>query len=304
MKRVLIVGGSGDVGSYILPHFMGEYDLSVCDIAELGAEGNCRYVKGDVTKLSELCEASKNINSIIHLAAIRTYDTNNERLMKVNVDGTFNVLEAAKRNGVKNVVISSSVCAMGAIFKSKEFTPAYLPIDEEIPDLPDDMYGMSKLINEHLAYVYSSRYKIRIICLRLASVLLPSVESTAIRVQNMDRPDLEIRRVEGVPITQKSLFWQYLEPRDLPHAYQVALSALEMGKLTFGIYNIGASDTLSTIPTPDLIRRCYSNVEHIKDRRILEKNTHEPIFSISKARKDLGYDPKYTWRDFSLTQKG
>ena len=216
--------------------------------------------------------------------------------MRINVDGTFNVVEAAKQNNVKNVVFTSSVCAWGVINWSKLFTPEYFPVDEKIPHLPDDMYGLGKLIGEHLCYAYYKRYGVKAVCLRLATVVFPDVDYCIEMRKNIDNPEYKFK---AFPLTFKDFIWQYVDVRDLPQAYTLALKALEEGKVEYGIYNIGAKDVFSTVESLELIRRYFPDVKYIKNETSFITDKYRALFDISKAQKELGYQPKYTWRDFN-----
>lgn len=299
MSKVLITGGVGHIGKYLVPEFIKKYDVKIFDILIPDHEKKVEYIRGDITNLNDIVEASKDVNSIIHLAAIPGYTGEDEKIMKINVLGSFNVLEAAKRNKIKNVVITSSVCAMGAIYKSDFLIPTYFPVDEEITNIPDDLYGMSKLIDEYLAYAHSTRYNIRIVCLRLATVMLPNLDYIIDARKNIDNPEYQFAEFAGTPITLKSLFWQYIDPRDLPQAYMLALHALEQEKIQFGVYNIGAEDVFSKVESLTLIQMYYPEIKYIKNEDGFLKEKYQTLYSISKAKNELGFSPKYTWRDFN-----
>lgn len=296
MKRILVTGGSGTVGKYLLPEFVKEYQVVVFDMQELELR-DVEFFKGDITKLEDVVKASKDVDGIVHLAAIPIYTGEDAEVMKVNVDGTFNVVEAAKRNHITNMVFTSSVCAWGAIFWSSPFTPAYFPVDEEIPHLPDDMYGLGKLIGEYLCYAYHKRYGIRAICLRLATVAFPFRKLWIDARRNIHNPE---HRLKGRPLTLRDFIWQYVDPRDLPQAYMLALKALEEKRVDYGVYNIGAADVFSTVESIELIRRYFPNVKCIKNETSFITDKYRTLFDISRAQRELGYRPKFTWRDFDL----
>lgn len=295
MKRILVTGGSGRIGKYLLPAFAKEYELKVFDMVE-PEQGGYDFVRGNITMIDDLVKAVQDVDGIVHLAAIPVYTGEDEKIMKINVDGTFNVLEAAERNGVQNIVFASSVCVWGVINWSTRITPSYFPVDEQILDKADDMYGMGKLIGEHLCYVYSHRYGLKCICLRLSTVGFPDADYWIEARKNIENPEYRFTK------SGKSLIdfcWQYVDVRDLPHAFLLALKALDENKTSYEIYNIGATDVFSTVESLELIRRYYPEVKYIRNETDFLKDPYRALFDISKAQKELGYNPQYTWRDFN-----
>jgi nucleoside-diphosphate-sugar epimerase len=297
VSRVLVTGGSGRLGRYIVPELARHYEVVNFDSLE-PTDTSVEFIQGDITKPKDLVAATKDVDSIVHLAGIWIYTGDDANIFDVNVYGTFNVLEAAKANRIKNLVFTSSVCAWGIIFKSGVFRPAYLPADEKTPDVPDDMYGLSKVLGEQLCRAYSSRYGINCVALRLATALLPDYPPHWKEyIENIENPEY---RITDVPYTMDHFFWQYVDPRDLPQAYMLSLKALEEGRVEFEVYNIGAPDIFSAVETLQLIGRYYPDVTHIDNSRGFLSEKYPPLFDITKAKTELGYDPKFTWRDFGV----
>ncbi|MHA1394298.1 MAG: NAD-dependent epimerase/dehydratase family protein [Promethearchaeota archaeon] len=293
-KKVIITGGSGKIGESLVSLLNKEYEVSVFDM-EPPKSNTIKFIKGNINKLDDLINAFVGTDCIIHLAAIPGYTGNDRNLMEVNVNGTFNVLEAAVQAKVSNFIFTSSVCASGSIrFYQKNQLP-YFPIDEKYNMWPDDMYGLGKLMGEQMCFAYSSRYNIKTICLRLATVLLPSVSYIENSVKNIKNPEYPITNLAGAPFTLKNNLWQYVDPRDLTQAYNLSIKFLEKNKEKFNVFNIGAKDVLSMEPTKKLINKYFPNVG-IKSE--YNNNNYWSLFSIDKANKILGYNPNFTWRDF------
>ena len=295
MRKILVTGGSGRIGKYLVPALAKDYDVRVFDMVE-PAGADYDFVKGDITQMNELERATEGVDGIVHLAAIPIYTGEDEKIMRINVNGTFNLLEAAKRNTVENFVFASSVCVWGVINWSRRSTPSYFPVDEAITDRADDMYGMGKLIGEQLCYVYSRRYGIKSICLRLATVGFLDADYWIEARKNIDNPEYRLSR------SSKSLVdfcWQYVDVRDLPQAFRLALKSLNEGKTDYEVYNIGAADVFSKVPSLELIKRYYPDVAHIRNETGFLKDAYRALFDISKAQRELGYSPQYTWRDFN-----
>ncbi|MGV6875021.1 NAD-dependent epimerase/dehydratase family protein [Pseudochelatococcus sp. B33] len=152
MKRILITGGGGFLGGWILRslskdgHRVRIFDLAddrrvVREIAGEQAEG-ADWVRGDVTDTAAVAEAARGCDAIVHLAALLTPACKADPILgaKVNLIGTLNVFEAAKANGIPRVVYASSAAVFG-------------PDDGTRPD-PVTLYGAYKLACEGCARAY------------------------------------------------------------------------------------------------------------------------------------------------------
>lgn len=165
MKKILITGASGYVGKAFLKAYGREYNFRV--FGRTPVEGSFEFVQGDIRNVKDVLKVTQDVEIIIHLAAITTDSKNVKDIdfFEINVLGTFNVLEAAVKNKVSNVVYSSSVCAVG--FRS---TPKLImETDRCIPS--DGMYGYSKYLSERLCEYYAEKHGINVICLRTAMVV-------------------------------------------------------------------------------------------------------------------------------------
>jgi nucleoside-diphosphate-sugar epimerase len=311
LATVVVTGGTGRLGrDWIVPELAEEHSVRVFGrSAPDGLQGD--FVQGDITSLADVEAALEGADAAVHLAAVPMFSAGlEEEIWRTNCDGTFNVLEAARRQGVRDLVIASSVCAWGPIFWSTPQTPAYFPADEELPNRPDDMYGMSKLIGEVLAYGYSSRFGLRVASLRVASVGLLGDDAWVEAIRNVSNPDYTVvprgngeapASGNGV-IRLSDLVYQYVDPRDVAQAFRLALDAVRDGRIEAGgvpcdVFNIGAGDVFSTEESLELIRRYYPDAV-VADAAPYEENPQYPLFDIAKARRVLGYEPQYSWRDF------
>jgi nucleoside-diphosphate-sugar epimerase len=291
--RVLITGGAGNLGKYVIEELKKEYEIKILDLKK-SRDSQHPFVQVDIANFKEVEEALKDIEAIVHLAAI-PYDTGEaQKIWKTNVTGTFNILEAAVKNNVKKIVFTSSIDAYGFEFWSKPFTPEYFPLDEKHPCKPDDTYGMSKTIGEKLCYGYTRRYGISIICLRLATVLYPGSEDVKCWVTNIENPEFYLMP-DRVQI--KDSIWAYVDARDAAQAFRLSLEKLDKQDLRYEIHNIGAEDVFSQADSLDLIRRYYPDVKMILNKEDFLTEKKKALFDITKAQKELGYRPKFTWQD-------
>ncbi len=171
--RILVTGGTGSVGQQ-----------TVRDLVELGHDvrvigrrarqeiAGADYRSCDITDFASLKEHMRDIDAVIHLAAIPHPGMGtSEEIFRINCSGTFNVYQAAAEAGIKRVVTASSINAFGYNFGIKDFEIQYLPIDEEHPTCTTDPYSFSKQVTEEIADYFWRREEISGVCLRLPAVI-------------------------------------------------------------------------------------------------------------------------------------
>lgn len=162
---VLITGAAGRIGTMLRPRLAGEGRLlRLLDIAPLpGPAGPAEeFVKASVADLAALTAACAGADAVIHLGGIATEDAW-APVLDVNVNGTYNVFEAARRAGVPRVIFASSNHAVG--FAPRES----FPVPDDFRPVPDTYYGVSKAAGEALAGLYANRYGLETICVRILS---------------------------------------------------------------------------------------------------------------------------------------
>jgi uronate dehydrogenase len=187
--RVLITGAAGFIGSRLVPYLSPRFDLVLGDLHPSDAPGGRRV---DVTRLADVEEACRGCDAVIHLAIASGFegededDAFNELRFDINVRGTWHVLEAAVRQGVRRVVYTSSLTVVWG----------YGPGDYVGPDAearPVGTYAVTKHLGEVLARDYHARYGIEAVCLRIAKPVDtddPTSRARPIRPQWIAFPDL------------------------------------------------------------------------------------------------------------------
>jgi uronate dehydrogenase len=151
MSTVLVTGSAGRIGTELTAR-----------LPELGwdVRGFDRE-DGDVTVPADLDRVVQGVDAIVHLAGIPT-EVAWKHLLPANIDGSFQVFDAARRAGVPRIVYASSNHAAG-------FWPADAPLPADVAPRPDTLYGVSKAFGEALARYYVDRYGLQIACLRIGT---------------------------------------------------------------------------------------------------------------------------------------
>jgi uronate dehydrogenase len=162
MTRVLITGAAGHIGRVLRDGFHGHYDLRLADIApQAAARAGEEIVVADITKLDDLLPVMEGVDVVVHLAGIPDEDRW-ERIRDMNIEGCYNVFEAARQAGVKRVVFASSNHAVGFHRRDRM-------IDNTVEPRPDSRYGVSKVFGEALGRMYADKHGMSVACMRIGS---------------------------------------------------------------------------------------------------------------------------------------
>lgn len=175
--KCFITGGAGFIGSHIVDRLIKKnYQVTVYDNLSLGKKNflnnnfkkkNFKFIKGDILDLKLLTSSSKNFDIVFHLAAnsdiIKSFHKTNIDIHNGTI-GTYNVLEAMRKNNIHKIIFTSSNVVYGETKK--------LPIfEDQGPLFPISLYGASKLASEALISAYSHNFKIKSWIFRFGNVL-------------------------------------------------------------------------------------------------------------------------------------
>jgi uronate dehydrogenase len=163
MKKVLITGAAGDVGGHLRRELAGRYELRLSDIrpiAELGPGEE--FIRGDCALLGDMLRVTRGVDAIVHLGGF-SVEGPWEVILRANIVGAYQVFEAARRNGVRRMVFATSNHAVG--FYDRDET-----IDHRVTPRPDSRYGVSKVFGEALGSLYSDKYGMEVVCVRIGNV--------------------------------------------------------------------------------------------------------------------------------------
>lgn len=161
--RILITGAAGRLGGYLRQRLAGsDYDLRLLDITPIDPGPGEEVVVESITDLPAVTAAARDMDAIVHLAGIAT-EAPWPDLLAVNIDGTRNVLEAARDNGIRRVVLASSNHAAGYHQRESE------PLAADLPPRPDTYYGVTKAADEALGSLYADRFDMSVASLRIGT---------------------------------------------------------------------------------------------------------------------------------------
>ena len=275
--RIVVTGAGGKVGRFVLAALAGKHEVYAVDQVPPG-RSDVRFLRADVTRLDECQWALEGAEVVIHLAAVPNPLTDPPaRVMHVNVMGTYNILEAAARAGVRRVVTASTDSALGFVFRRRDFLPEYLPIDESHPLQPQDPYGLSKTLDEEICRAYTRGYGLETVCVRICRVIFP------------EEVELNRRLLADPTLLAKGL-WVYIDARDAAQAFRLAAEA---PALTHEAVFAVAPDSYARDSTAALLGQHYPALSGWSERM----PAHAALITGAKAAQLLGFVPRYTWRD-------
>ena len=295
----LVTGGAGFIGSHVCERLLGLgqavwtfddlnsfYDPAIKQrgLQALQALGKpFTFVRGDLTERAALDAliGSVKFDQVIHLAAragVRPSLQEPALCQRVNVEGTVNLLEAARLAGVKKITIASSSSVYG--------TNARVPFSEADPIFSAiSPYAASKLACEALGHVYHHVYGMDVAMLRFFTVYGPR-----------QRPDLAIHKFallisQGKPIP---VFGDGSTARDYTYVTDTVDGVIACTRREFGyeIFNLGESQTVTLSHLIELLEKSLGK-KAVVDRQPSQPGDVPITFAnIDKARAKLGYDPK------------
>ena len=278
--RIAVTGGSGKLGR----HVVARLSANGHDVLNLDREGTRGpgFLRVDLSDYGQVIDAlagvrdgaaPEGVEAIVHLAAIPAPGIASDvETFRNNITTTFNVFHAAIGVGIRNIVYASSETVLGLPFDTP---PPYVPVDEEYPARPESVYSLVKHLEEQMGEQLCRWHPdLKIVGLRFSNV--------------MDESDYAEFPFDDDARTRKWNLWAYIDGRDGAQAVEKALALEVTG---FDRFVIASPDSVMTRANAELLDEVYPDVprrDGIGD--------HTTLLSIDKARRVLGYEPEFSWR--------
>ncbi|MFC2097381.1 NAD-dependent epimerase/dehydratase family protein [Bacteroidota bacterium] len=301
-SKILVIGGAGFIGSHLISELL-KHPVKEVIVYDNFARGKMENISkslsddrcyifplgGDIRDTDILNVAMKDVDYVFHLAAMWLLHCKDfpRTAFHVNIEGTFNVLEACVNNNIKKLIYSSSASVYG--------DAVHVPITEEHPFNNKNFYGATKISGEAMLTAYNDRYGLDFIGLRYMNVYGPgqdqhAVYSGVVPIMLNKIEDNEQPVING----DGSQAYDFIYVEDIANANIAALNS----NVKNGYYNVGTEEQTSIRELCDTILKLKNSNLKVKyvpysydDVRQLVQNR---IGSRQKAEKEINFKYKYS----------
>lgn len=303
MPAVLVTGGLGVIGSWVTRELIEQgtevvtYSRRIDTTLVKDIQEKITCVIGDIQDLAKITQTIKQygVERIVHLGALMpaAAEENPYLAYRINVDGTVNVLEAARLTGCKRVVCISSK-GVYDVTQGEYGHPTYKPLDEDYPKACHFVYATTKLFTENAGLDYNRVYGLDVITLRFSSPYgigrqvrhgVFAITSRIIESAMLGQP-LNIR--QGAE-QQDDLIYH----RDVSHSIVLACFA---ENLEHRIFNVGSGKGETLLHMIDILKTIFGDVPITIGpglNPVEMTNQYYSVFNIERARRELGFSPQY-----------
>lgn len=291
--RALVTGGAGFIGSHIATRLVATgHSVRVLDDLSSGRKENLAHVAsevelvvGDVRDARKLAELSAGCEVVFHEAAIVSVPYSVEHPFEthdVNIEGTLNVLQAARTQGVRRVVFACSAAVYGEEPEQ--------PKVETMRAAPVAPYGVEKITGEQYLYCWSRLYGVETVSLRYFNVFGPrqdpsSAYSGVISI-------FVDRILRGAPITIFGDGEQYRDFVYVDNVVDANMAAATRPNVSGRAYNVGCGQKTSLNQLAAMLGRIAGRDVRPSHAEPRAGDIRESLADISRARAELGYEPK------------
>ncbi|HEY7801628.1 MAG TPA: NAD-dependent epimerase/dehydratase family protein [Dehalococcoidia bacterium] len=299
--RILVTGGAGFIGSHIVDQALdaGAAHVAVVDdfvrgrpenLAGALNTGRVEMLEGDICDESLIDRLTAGTDIVFHQAALRITQCAEEplRAVRVMINGTQTVIEAAVRHNVKRVIAASSASVYGE--------PSYFPIDEAHPFNNRTLYGAAKVANEQILRSYNEMYGMDYIMLRYFNAYGPRMDIYGVYTEVIARWLDRLDHGEA-PV----IFGDGLQSMDMVYVGDIARANIlaAQSDVTDDVFNVGTATETTLRQLCDLLLDLTGHPElepqHEPERKV--NPVRRRLSSIDHIREKLGYEPRTSLRD-------
>ena len=293
-KRIFFTGGSGKAGRHVVPYLIDAgYEVHNVDLVPLDSPG-VTNLAADITDAGQVYNAltmhrdfpdletgtgPQPFDAVVHFAAIpRILIKTDNECFRINTMGTYNVVEAAAKLGIRKIIVASSETTYGVCFAEGHRAPRSLPLEEDYDVDPMDSYALSKVLNEQTARAFHLRTGADIYALRIGNVIEPHEYDRF--AEFCAKPEMRTRNA-----------WNYIDARDLG---QIVKLCIEKDGLGFDVFNATNDTSVATMPSRELAERFFPGTPFTR-----EIGEFEGLMPNRKAREVLGFKEEHDWRKYA-----
>lgn len=288
-RKVLVTGGAGFIGSNLVRRLLEDGNsVTVLDNFMSGYRSNLdpfhavRIIEGDIRDKTTVERAMEGAEVVFHFAAsVGNKRSIDQPIMdaEINVIGTLNVLEAARKAGVRKIVASSSAGIFGEL--------KTMPIKEDHPIEPDSPYGCTKLCEEKLCLSYAKLYKIEAVCLRYFNVYGPNQRFDA---YGNVIPIFVFRMLQNESLL---IYGDGEQTRDFVHVDDVVQANIKAANAigVSGAFNIASGTRVTINRLVQMVVKDNKNAVKIEHGSERPGDVRHSLADIALAHQMIGYSP-------------
>lgn len=293
-KAVLVTGAAGLLGRFVVDELRGN-GYSVRGFDRRRGVSDIDWRVADITDVAAIGDTVKGMDAVLHIAAVpNIWSGDGQTIIRVNVQGTYTVLEAAEAQGIERFVFCSSDSVAGyTVREGRMLQPLYAPLDLNHPRLATDPYAISKVLGEDLAQAYALR-GMSVVALRAVFVAYPEMAPEII-ARAKDPGNYRGPMAGGPSSAGGGPLHHHIDPRDVARAFRLAME-LPMNKGEFDRFFLSSQVTLSPEPTLDRLRRLHGANIEIRQPDVYAKQPFAPLYDLSYAADRLGFKAQYDQR--------
>ncbi len=292
MSTTLVTGGGGFIGSHLVSRLLElGHQVRVLDNFSTGHRHNLRHVindieliEGDLRDPDTVRRAAQGAEVVLHQGALPSVprSVNDPRTSNaVNVEGTLNVLLAAREAGARRVVVASSSSVYGD-------TPT-LPKVETMPPNPRSPYAISKLAAEQYTCVFAPLYGLETVALRYFNVFGPRQDPTSQYAGVIAR--FCTSALQGKPYTVQGDGLQSRDFTYIENVVQANLLAMDAPDVSGEAFNVACGERITLLDVIATLNRLIGQELPIEHSPARAGDVRHSLADISKAAKLLGYKP-------------
>lgn len=280
--KVLVTGGSGFIGSHVVDKLRDKgIEVRIYDMVLPTFRKDVEYYQASLLDLESLGMAMMGIDAVYHLAAIADVKDVFERphySESINVRGTINVLEAARRSGVKRVIYASTIWVYSDAIPEN--------VDENTPlPAPSHLYTATKLASEYYCQAYAKLYGMGITILRYGIPYGPRARGGAVV------PIFVSKILKGEPLTiagDGSQYRRFVYVEDLAEGNVLALKSIAKNK----IYNLDGNEKITIRQIVDTVQKITGIAAKTETIPARPGDFGGKVVSSELAKKELGWEPR------------
>lgn len=295
MKKILVTGGTGFIGSAIVKNLLKDHEITVIDnnvrgsIKRLDIKNiNLKYIKADIRNRAKIFKVIKNQDAVIHLAYIngtKFFYSKPEEILEVAIKGLINIVDGCIKHKVRELILASS----SEVYQTPKKIPTTEYEEIKIPDIlnPRYSYGGGKILTELVGIHYGKKYFKKLIIFRPHNVygadmgqehVIPELIN---KIRNLNNNKKLV--IQGSGNETRS----FIHISDFVKAIRILI---KKGK-HLNIYNIGTNEEIKIKDLAKLLLKYMNKKNSIQTSQLKKGSTIRRCPNISKIKK-IGFTPK------------